>query len=231
MQTLNTKARLAGFWYLVMGITGALGLMVIPSQLIVPGDAAATASNILQSPGTFRWGILVNLICQVSFVFAVLALKELFKGVDRKQSQLMVGLVYVSVPIAFLNTLNLVAAQLLLGDSNLIAAFDSQQLQSLSLFFINLYKQGTFLVETFWGLWLLPFGILTYKSGFLPKILGILLIVACFGYLAESVSSVIAPKQREIVSVFTSISGSVGELSFIFWVLIVGARNKLSFSR
>lgn len=224
MNQLNIKARVAGLLYLLMGVTAAFGLMIIPSKIIVPDDAAATASRILQSEGLFRLAIFSNLICQASFVFLVLALKDLFRGIDRKQSQLMVGLVYVSIPIAFINTINLIAALMVISGNSYLSAFSTEQLNSMMMLFLNLFKQGTYAVEIFWGLWLLPFGLLIYKSGFLPKILGILLIIACVGYLAESMTSVLTPNYRESVSIFTSISGSVGEISVLLWMIVFGAK-------
>jgi Domain of unknown function (DUF4386) len=104
---------IAGFLYLLVAIAGAFGMLYVPSRIIVAGNAEATANNIMASELLFRAGIVSNLICQTSFVFLVLALYRLLKGVNKTHALLMVTLVIVSVPIAFLNVLNQIAALLL----------------------------------------------------------------------------------------------------------------------
>jgi hypothetical protein len=227
MDPKKNDARTAGWLYLMMGITGAFGLMYVPARIVVHGDAAATATNIINSEFLFRLGIAGNLLCQVIFVFLVLALYRLLNGVSKENARLMVALVLVSVPVAFLNMLNQVAALVILKEPVYLQVFEPARLHAFSMFFINLYEQGIAIVEIFWGLWLFPFGLLVYRSGFIPKIFGILLIIACFGYVAGSVSVILFPQIIDPVAIFTSVSGTAGEVSIICWLLIKGVRDQI----
>jgi hypothetical protein len=142
----------------------------------------------------------------------VLALYRLLKGVNPHQASLMVALVLVAVPIAFLNMLNPLAALLLLSGAGFLTVFEPHQLHALAMVFLNLQEYGTMIVEIFWGLWLFPFGWLVFKSGFFPKIMGILLIIACFGYLVHSFTFLL----------YVAAPEAIGELSMVLWLLIKG---------
>lgn len=223
---IKKNARIAGFWYLLMALTGPIGLLYVPTKLIVQGDAAVTANNILASESLFRIGIVSNILCQIAFIFLVLALYRLLKRVDQQLALLMVALVLVAVPIAFLNMLNPLAVLLLLSSSSFLTVFAADQLHALAMVFINLEDYGTMIVQIFWGLWLLPFGLLVFKSGFFPKILGVFLILACFGYLAHSFTFLLFPGYADMVSSFAAVPEAVGELSMVLWLLIIGAREQ-----
>ncbi len=224
MDSTQRTARVAGLLYLLVGVTSAFSLMYVPSTLIVRGDATATAHNIIASELLFRIGIVSGLISQTSFIFLVLALYHLLKGVNNKYALLMVALAAVSVPIVLLNMLNQFAALILLSGPNFLSAFEKSQLDALVMVFLSLYNHGIFVAEIFWGLWLFPFGVLVFKSGFLPRILGILLIINCFAYLAISFTSLLLPDYRHIVSQVMLVPEAIGELSIIFWLLIKGAK-------
>lgn len=226
MNSDKKNARVAGILYLIMGITGAFGLMYVPSQVIVSGDAAATARNIIDSELLYRLGIISNLICQTSFIFLVLALNRLFKEVNEKHAKLMVSLVIAAVPIAFLNELAQIAALHLLSGAEYLKAFEPDQLNALVMVFLNLHEQGTFIAGIFWGLWLFPFGYLVIKSGFIPKILGIFLIIGCFAYLADSSTALLIPRQKGIVTDILMLPLAVGEILMILWLLIKGVKDQ-----
>jgi hypothetical protein len=223
-------ARIAGLWYLLMLITAPIGLMYVPSKLIIAGNATATASNIMTSELLFRIGIMSNLICQISFIFLVLALYRLFKEVNEKYAKLMVSLVIVAVPIAFLNELTQIAALLVYSGADYLKVFEPNQLNSLAMLFLNLHEQGTFIVEIFWGLWLFPFGYLVIKSGFIPKVLGILLLIGCVSYLADSSVALLIPQLKGSVNSILMLPLAVGELSMILWLLIKGVKVDRSIS-
>ena len=225
MNSTKKAARFAGLLYLLMSIPAPLSLIYIPSVLIVSGDAAATASKIKASELLYRFGIAGNLLGQTIFIFVGLALYDLFKGVNRKLSLVMLVLVLVSVPISLLNELNQFAALILLGGANFLSAFDSRQLNALLMVFLKLHGNGFLIAEIFWGLWLFPFGALVYKSGFLPRILGVLLVPAGFAYLAVTVTHLLFPSYGDIVSRFASVL-QFGELPIIFWLLIKGANDQ-----
>jgi F0F1-type ATP synthase assembly protein I len=158
--------------------------MYIPSTLIVSENAAATANNILASEMLFRAGIVSELVGAIVFIFLVGALYRLLNGVDKTNAWLMVSLVLLSVPITFLNVLNEIAALTLLHSANFVSVFDKRQVDALVMTFLDLHGSGVLLAQIFWGLWLFPLGVLVFRSGFLPRILGVLLIIACFGYVA-----------------------------------------------
>jgi hypothetical protein len=225
MNSIKKNAKIAGLLYLIMAVTGPVGLLYVPSRIIVGGDAAATADNIINSAMLFRIGILSNLICQISFVFLVLSLNHLFKGVNEKHSRLMVSLVIVAVPIAILNELTQIAALHLLSGAEYLKVFDPSQLNALALAFLNVHGQGVIIAGIFWGLWLFPFGYLVIKSGFIPKIFGVLLIIGCFSYLADSSVALLFPQYSDAVSKILMLPLGVGEISTILWLLIKGARE------
>ena len=226
---LNRKsARVAGLLYVLLGITGAFGIAIVPGILIVPGNATATADRIRSSELLFRLGIASELIAAVSFIFLVLALYRLFKGVSKERASLMVTLVLISVPISFVNALNAIAALVFLSGPDYLSVFEKQQLETLALVFLGLHSQGLSVASIFWGLWLLPLGALVIGSGFAPRVLGFLLILAGLAYLASSLTSLLLPQYRQLASGVGTPFEAVGELSMIAWLLITGAKASRS---
>ena len=213
----KNTARKAGFLYLLLAVFGAFGILYIPT-LIVPGDAAATVINIQASEALFRLSFVSGLISQTIFILLVLVLYKLLKPVNKDQAVLMVIFALVGVPIAMLGQLNQIAALLLLSDINYLTAFSADQLQAQAMFFLELSENSVFIAQIFWGLWLLPFGYLVYKSGFFPKILGILLIIGCFGYLFDFLTFFMFPNFDMTISEVTG----MGELLILLWLLIKG---------
>ena len=173
MNSLKKTARIAGFWYLLMAITGPIGLLYVPSKLIVPGDAAATVSKIVASEGLFRSSIVSWLIGQMIFIVLPLVLYKLLKPVNKTHALLMVIFIELAIPIAFINEVNRLAVLVLLSGADYLKAFQADQLQAQVMFFLDLHAQGIGVAQMFWGLWLFPLGYLIFKSGFLPRILGI----------------------------------------------------------
>lgn len=226
MTTLKKTARIAGFLYLLMAVTSAFGLLYVQSKIIVAGNATLTAGNILASESLFRIGIMSGLIGQIIFIFLALALYHLLKVVNKTHARLMVALVVAAVPIMFINSLNQMGALIVLSAPDYLRAFSVDQLHALAMLFLNFYNQGVFIVGIFWGLWLFPFGYLVYKSGFLPKILGILLIINCFAYLIDSFTFLLIPSYHDIVSKYTVAPMSIGEFSMILWLLIRGVKEQ-----
>ncbi len=224
MHATDNTARVAGALYLLVAVTAAFSIIYVPLTLIVPGSAAATANNILASEMLFRIGIVSELISATAFIFLVRALYRLLNGVNKTHASLMVTLVLVSVPIMFLNVLNEIAALALLRGGDLLSVFEKGQLDALAVLFLGLHRQGFVVAAIFWGLWLFPFGVLVVRSGFLPRILGVLLIAAGFGYLVSSLTWLILPSYANVVSIIASLPEGAGELPIIAWLLIKGAR-------
>ena len=226
MDPLKKTARVAGLFYLGMAITGVFGMMYVPSSLIVPGDANATAENIVNNQLLYRLGILSNLMCQILFIFLALQLYKLLKSVDQSQARLMVGLVIASVPVAFLNMINQSAALILLSGAEFLSVFDNGEINAMLMLFLKIHNEGIAIAELFWGLWLFPFGQLVYRSGFIPRIFGILLIVNCVAYVFNSLTYLIFPQYQEVIVNVLIVPQSVGEFAIMFWLLIKGVRDQ-----
>ncbi len=212
-----TRARVAGFLYLML-FPAPFGLIYVPSRLIVSGDAAATASNIMASETLFRLGIVSNILVHIVNLLVVLALYQLLKPVGKSMASLMVIFVVAGVPIVLLNELTQLAVLLLLSGADYLTVFTTDQLHALALLFLDLHKQGLNIAQIFWGLWLFPMGYLVFKSGFLPRILGILLIIGCFGYVIQSFAAFLLPSLKVNLIFITS----WGELLLVLWLLIKG---------
>jgi len=210
-------ARVAGLLYLVVAVLGGFAFFLSQS-LIVPGDAATTANNIMASESLFRLAVMSGLIAQTVQILLVLVLYKLLKPVNKTFSLLMIIFSLVGIPIAMLNLLNQFAALLLLSGTDYLALFEPGQLHAQALFFLDLYKQGINIAQIFWGLWLLPLGYLVFKSGFLPRILGVLLVIGGFGYLIDTFIFFLFPNFDVAISQYTFI----GELVFPLWLLIKG---------
>jgi hypothetical protein len=226
VDSLRRQARIAGFWYLAMAVSGPIGIVYVPGKILVAGDAAATASNLAAHELLVRAGMVSSLFCQVSFVFLVMALRRLFQNVNEKQTSLMVSLVIAAVPIAIANELFQVAALELGRGAGYLNGLPTPQRSALALLFMNVRQMGISVVEIFWGLWLLPFALLVIRSGFIPKILGILLIASCVSYVLESFVALLAPNHLGIVSDVLAPFMALGELSMVLWLLIKGVRSE-----
>jgi len=226
MNPTKESARMAGLLYLLMAVTSAFGLLYVPSKIIVAGNAVRTANNILASESLFRLGIISSLIGQISFIFLVLALYNLFKRTNETHARLMVALVLAAVPIMFVNTLIQLGSFIVLGGADYLKAFGPDQLNALMMVFLNLSNYGIYVVQIFWGLWLFPFGLLVSKSGFIPRVLGVLLIISCFSLLVDSFAFLLIPSGHDIVSKFTAAPMAIGEFSIILWLLIKGVKSQ-----
>ena len=217
-------ARLAGLAYLILVVTGIFNLVYVPSQLIVWGDAAITANNILNSEFLFRLGIVAGIISYISFLILPVILYKLFESVDRTYAVLMVVLAVVSVPISIFNMTNKVDILTLLSGAQYLDTFEIEQIHTRVMLLLKSYYNGISVVQIFWGLWLFPFGYLVFKSGYLPKIFGILLMMGCFSYLIKFFGHFLFPS-FDIPS-FVSIPGSLGEIGICLWLLVMGVKDK-----
>ena len=225
MDSTKKTARIAGLLYLVNGVTGFFSIIYVPGKLIVSGNTAATANNILASERLFRLGIVSELICAAEFIFLLWVLYRLLSGVNKTHASLMVILGLVFVPIMFVNTLNEIAALTLLRGADFLSVFGQSQREALATLFLDLHRYG-FVVGWIFGLWHFPFGVLVFKSGFLPRILGVLLIVAGFGYLADSLIPLLLPSYENMVGRLAGIPLTLGEPAMILWLLIMGAKDQ-----
>jgi len=183
MNSRKKTARMAGFLYLMFLVTLIFAEDAVRSKLIVFGDGAATANNIMVSEGLFRIGFMSDLLSAVFFLLSAWALYVLLEPVDKNLALLFVLLILGGVAIQSINMLNQFAALLLLSGADYLKVFQADQLQALAMLFLNLYKNGFIIAQVFYGAWLFPLGYLVFKSGFLPRILGILLMIDSLGIL------------------------------------------------
>ena len=225
MHPTKKAAHIAGAVYLALVVVAPFAMIYVPSKLIVCGNAAATADNILAHETMFRLAIFGDLIGHVIFICLGIALYRLLSSVNKIWALLMVSFVLVSAAVGFLNTLNNIAAVILFRGGEFLDVIDKSQRDAFGMLFVRLHNQGEFISEIFWGVWLLPFGLLVYRSGFLPRILGIWLIIACFAWIALSITAQFFP---------TNYSAAFGwlqpaffaEMAIMLYLLIRGANVK-----
>lgn len=210
MKPIQKTARIAGFLYLLQIPLGVFGILYVPKALLVPGDATATASNILANEFLFRLSMVSAILTALVTVVTALFLYKILKPVHKNYARLMVVCTLVVAPIAMLNELNNVAVLLLLHGAG-------QALAEMSLF-LNLHEYGIQIAGIFWGLWLLPMGYLVFKSNYIPKIIGVLLLIGCLGYLIDFVTFFVFPNFGVVLSGYTWL----GEVLMVFWLLIKG---------
>lgn len=218
VRSANRAARTAGLLYLSLVPLAVFGFPYGPSGIFVPGDAAATANNVIAYGSQLRLSIVVNLLGAVVNTLVVLALYRLLKPAGRNMASLMVVFLLLSVPIGMLNELNHVAVLVLLGGAGYLAPFTPSQLQALVPLFHDLHRYGLGIAGVFWGLWLFPMGYLVFKSGFLPRFLGVLLMIGCLGWVTESVAAILLPNFGARIAMFTGL----GEVVFPLWLLVKG---------
>lgn len=216
--SIQKTARTTGFLYFLLIPLGVFGMIYVPNTLVVLEDMGATVRNIMTNQMLFRSGIGIALLTQVVQIFVVLYLYKVLKPVNKTHALYMVVFILMGVPIAMFNEINHIAVLLLLNGAEYLTAFPSDQVQALVSLFLELRQGGIYIAQIFWGLWLFPMGYLVFKSGFLPKIIGALLIVASFGYVIDSFMYFFDPSFGISFSEFTFL----GEALITFWLLFKG---------
>jgi hypothetical protein len=216
-------ARIAGGIYLSMVLFAPFAMLYVPGKLVVRDNATATAENILAHETMFRLSIFGDLIGHVIFIGLGVALYRLLSGVNKTWALLMVAFVVVSAAVGFVDALNNIAGLIFFRGAEFLSVFDQAQRNSLGMVFIKLHAQGLFIDEIFWGVWLFPFGWLVYRSGFLPRFIGIWLIIACFSYVALSAIAMFSPAYYGAAFKWLQ-PAFFAELAIMVWLLIKGAK-------
>jgi len=226
MNTNKKTARIAGALYFLY-MVATIFADASRTKLIVFGDAMATANHILASEQLFRIGFVSDVLAGVLFLLAAWALYVLLKPVNKNIALLFLLLNLGGVAVQCINMLNLFSAVLLLSGADYLKVFQMDQLQSLAMFFLYLYKNGFMIAQFFYAAWLFPLGYLVFKSGYLPKVLGIILMIECFGWLLYPFQFFLFPAY-EVISYLSFAVGFVGEFSLTLWLLIMGAKDQPS---
>src|SRR6266851_2793706 len=216
------RARVAGALYLSLALFAPFSQIYVPSKLIVSGDAATTVSNIAASGSLFSLGIVSALVTAIINILVALALYQVLKLVHRNTAWLMVILILVSIPITMLNELNNSAILFLVSGAGSLKGLTADQMHALVSLFLNLHATGLNIAGIFFGLWLFPMGYLVFKSGFLPRLLGVLLIIGGVGYVVQSFAALLLPNFNVSIVLFTD----WGELLFPLWLVIRGVNIK-----
>ena len=223
MHPLKKAARIAGAIYLSMIIVAPFSMLYVPGKLIVRGNAAATAENVLAHETMFRLSIFGDLIGQVIFICLGVAFVRLFRDVNKNWALLMLAFVLASAAVCFLNVLNDIAALILFRGGEFLAVFDKPQRDALAMLFLRLYSYGQFIAAIFWGLWLFPLGLLVYRSRFIPRFIGVWLMINCFGWIALSFTALFFLKNYN--GLFGYLQPVLfGEMALMLWLLIKGAK-------
>jgi hypothetical protein len=222
---LHTQARRAGLLYLAAGLVAPFALLYVPRAILVTGDPTATADRIRAARWIVELGIAAELVNCSLIVLALLALYRLFRGVSQSLAVAMVTLFLVSVPLQLANLLTHIAALMMTSGTPTLAAFSKEQLDALAYTFVRLHARGIDLAQIFWGLWLIPYGLVVRRSGFIPAWLGIPLIVAGVAYVASSVTSLFFSEYARVLVPIMLALGA-GEIPILVWLIGWGARRE-----
>jgi hypothetical protein len=225
--SIQTYARLAGLGYLIIIVTGIFAEFFVRSGLIVPGDAAATAANILGDEELFRLGMASEFLMLLSDAALALALYVIFRPYSRNLALLAAFFRLAHAAVVGGNLLNTYVPLLLLGDAAYLSSFSPDQLHGLVLLFLNAHSFGYVIGLTFFGAHCLVLGYLVARSGYVPGFLGILLFIAGLGYLTDSFAQALLPNYADLSGLFMLVvllPAFIGEVSFCLWLLVKGVR-------
>jgi len=224
MTSTRNPGRVAGLWYLLLCLIGPLRLMYIPSKLFVHGNPAATVNNIAAHQWLFRFGIIGDLLCAVILIFLTLAFYRLFKDVDQYLAVLVV--IFGGIMPALINFVGVVSdagALMAVRGADFLSVFDKPQRDALAMLFLHLRDHQNTAAEILWGMWLFPLAILVYRSRFLPRFLGVWLVINGFAYVILSFTGVLLPQYQNKVFIFSQ-PALFAELALMLWLVIKGAK-------
>src|ERR1700737_698576 len=224
MSSARNPGRVAGFYYLLLCIVGPLRLIYIPTKVFVHGDAAATVNNIAAHEWLFRFGIVGDLIGAVTLIFLVLAFYRLFKEVGQYLAMLGVILGGVVPPSPFfVNVVSDPAALMIARGADFLAVFDKPQRDALVMLLLRLHDEQNTAAEMLWGLWVIPLAILVYRSRFLPRFLGVWLVINGIAYVILCLTGELLPQYYSKPFVMSQ-PALFGEIALLLWLLIKGSK-------
>jgi hypothetical protein len=224
MLSKKRTARIAGLWYLGF-VLGPFYLLYVPSQTVVREDAAATAGRVLSHETLYRWGMLAETLGSVIFIGLSLALYRLFEDVDNHRARQLVALVLVSSALGLVTVVPNAAALLVFRGGPAFATLDDHTREAIGMLLVRMHGQAIGINQTFWGLWLLPFGSLVVRSRFLPRWLGYWLVLDGVAWVVVGVTWFLAPNASDALFRYFQ-PAFFAELAAMLWLLIAGAREQ-----
>lgn len=232
MTSLRGAARLAGLFWILAAISTIFSLFYVRSMLIVSGDASATANNILANESLFRVAIVGDLLARLFTFFFGLTVFRLFKEISKTWTTVLLSAILIVVAIGVANSLNNVAALLLLSKADYLNVIGQEQLNAIAMIFLRLYNSGQVILEIFWLPYLFSFGLLIVKSKFIPRILGVLLMIGSFGFPITTFAKLLIGQSAfpEIILLVTQIFVAPALITTNFWFLIKGVKEKQQMS-
>lgn len=223
MKTKNA-ARLAGLLYFLLTIQAPIALLFIPSHILVQDNPAATMSNLISHELMVRISIVSQLCSAILFLYMAFVLYRLFKNISRFQAGLLVAFVLAQFITTFIfEIFTFTALRVALND--ILRSTPVDQKQGLVMLLLKIHGYGISIQELLWSLWLLPFGLLVYRSGFIPKILAYCLVFGFICWLADSVSFILFPVYHDALSGIIMKVSWIGEMPILFWLLIMGVKK------
>jgi hypothetical protein len=224
MSPIKKTARIAGVLYLLNGITSGFAFAYVIARVYVPGDAVTTASNVVANSGLVRVGLVADLFQATVWIFLGMTFYLLLKQVNKSMAGAMVVLVAVGAAIVCLNDVFQIAAVRVATDASYASAFGVSGSNALVLLLLDIHHYGFLIAQIFFGLWLVPLGYLSYRSGMFPKVLGIALIVGGACYLVGMLAVFLVPDFGEKLNVFVTIPSAIAEIWMVLYLLVVGVR-------
>jgi hypothetical protein len=224
MRSPQRLARIAGLFYLVVGIGGGFAGAYVPAKVYMPGNAAATAHNVVANAGLVRAGAVADLVQATFFLFTAMALYLLLERVNKNVARAMVTFVAISVAMMCLNTVHQLGALHVATDASYADAFGARGSDVLVLLLLDLWHYGVLSAQIFFGLWLLPLGYLVYTSRMFPRVLGVFLALGCAGYLVDVFAQLLAPDLAAVLGPYLITPAAVAEIAMVLWLLVKGAK-------
>jgi Domain of unknown function (DUF4386) len=225
MSSPKRLARIAGVLYLLVGIFGGFAEGFVDPKIYVPGNAVATAHNVVASSELVRLGVVAHLLDGTFFVFLAMTLYILLEHVHESMARAMLVLVALATGIICLNAVFQFEALRLATDSAYAAALGTAGSNAMVLLLLDTQHYGTLIAQVFFGLWLVPLGYLAYQSGLFPKWLGVVLIVGGVCYLVDLLAAFLVPDFSRRIHAFVVIPPTIAEISMVLYLLVIGVKT------
>src|SRR3979411_58681 len=222
MTSPRRLARIAGVLYLLVGIFGGFAEGYVEPKMYVAGNAAATAGNVIANAGLVRLGVVADLLDGTFFVFLALTLYLLLKHVHESVARSMLVLVILATGITCLNALFSFEALRVATGAVDMSAFGAVGSNAMVLLLLDAQHYGLLIAQIFFGLWLAPLGYLTYRSGWFPKALGVVLIAAAASYLVDFLAAFLVPDFGKAIHGFAIILPAIAEPAMVLYLLVIG---------